>query len=237
MKLNFKNFKKLAFVPLAVVLLSVPVVAKQAVETAELTFRDIVVYVDGQVLDTSKTEPFIYNGTTYLPLRTVAEALGKDVTWVAETSTIYLGDMPSVYVETDTPLEEMYTAGNTYEKIQYIKKGKSGTDNKGNEYSSGAVFTCKSAKIDNVNSAEYTLNGKFSTFSDTIALPYSEKESGKTKTVEFYGDGELLYSSGEFEDDTDPEPFEIDISRVAVFQIKTTGSGSIGIYESMFYAK
>ncbi|WP_284640120.1 peptidylprolyl isomerase [Paenibacillus silviterrae] len=34
---------------------------------------------------------FIYNGTTYVPLRFVSEALGKDVAWDGDTETIYVG--------------------------------------------------------------------------------------------------------------------------------------------------
>ncbi|MCS7459729.1 peptidylprolyl isomerase [Paenibacillus doosanensis] len=34
---------------------------------------------------------FIYNGTTYVPLRFVSEALGKDVQWDDETQTIWVG--------------------------------------------------------------------------------------------------------------------------------------------------
>ena len=35
-------------------------------------------------------EPFIYNGTTYLPIRAVANAFNKKVTWDGNTNTIYL---------------------------------------------------------------------------------------------------------------------------------------------------
>lgn len=37
-------------------------------------------------------EPFVVDGTTYLPVRAVGEALGKDVTWDAETKTISIQD-------------------------------------------------------------------------------------------------------------------------------------------------
>lgn len=39
-------------------------------------------------------EPFIYQGTTYLPVRAVGEAIGKKVTWDGETKTVYLGEKP-----------------------------------------------------------------------------------------------------------------------------------------------
>ena len=35
-------------------------------------------------------EPFVYDGTTFVPVRAIAEALGLDVTWNGNTSTVYL---------------------------------------------------------------------------------------------------------------------------------------------------
>ncbi|MDQ0285159.1 hypothetical protein J2Z49_000249 [Desulfofundulus luciae] len=40
--------------------------------------------------------PFVYNGTTYVPLRYVAEALGKQVKWDGATGTIYIGKSPDL---------------------------------------------------------------------------------------------------------------------------------------------
>lgn len=57
------------------------------------TFRNIKIVVDGKELSTS-AEPFIYNGTTYLPIRAVGEAVGKEVTWNGNTNTVYLGAVP-----------------------------------------------------------------------------------------------------------------------------------------------
>lgn len=36
-------------------------------------------------------EPFLYNGTTYLPVRAAADAMGVDISWDQETYTVYLG--------------------------------------------------------------------------------------------------------------------------------------------------
>ena len=37
-------------------------------------------------------EPFIYDGTTYLPVRAVSEALGYNVSWDGNTRTVYVGE-------------------------------------------------------------------------------------------------------------------------------------------------
>ena len=58
----------------------------------------IKIVVDGKELHPTdaqgnSVEPMIYNGTTYLPVRAVANALGKAVYWDGPNFTVYLGDM------------------------------------------------------------------------------------------------------------------------------------------------
>ena len=63
------------------------------------SYNNIKIYVN-QSLVTPKdasgnaVEPFIYNGTTYLPVRAVADALGQEVSWNATTKSVYLGTQP-----------------------------------------------------------------------------------------------------------------------------------------------
>ncbi|MCI1959674.1 MAG: Ltp family lipoprotein [Clostridia bacterium] len=60
--------------------------------TAE--YNNIKIYVDGKLVQTS-SEPFVVNGTTYLPVRAVGEAVGKSVTWDGATQSVYLGVKPA----------------------------------------------------------------------------------------------------------------------------------------------
>lgn len=60
--------------------------AKSGKVMQELTYRDIRVSLDGEVLDLrnaigEKVEPFMFDGTNYLPVRALAEALGLNVAW------------------------------------------------------------------------------------------------------------------------------------------------------------
>ena len=68
--------------------------AANGTKNISATFRNIKIVVDGKEVSTS-TEPFVYNGTTYLPIRAVGEAVGKEVTWNAGTNTVYLGEVPA----------------------------------------------------------------------------------------------------------------------------------------------
>ena len=68
--------------------------AANGTKNISATIRNIKIVVDGKELSTS-AEPFIYNGTTYLPIRAVGEAVGKEVTWNGGTNTVYLGEVPA----------------------------------------------------------------------------------------------------------------------------------------------
>lgn len=65
--------------------------AKVANMDIPVMFNNIKIVVDGKELKTDK-EPFIYEGTTYLPVRAVGKAVGKNVTWDAASKTVILGE-------------------------------------------------------------------------------------------------------------------------------------------------
>ena len=62
---------------------------------ATLTYRDIKITLDGKEIipkdvNGNIVEPFIIGGTTYLPVRAIAGAVGLDVKWDGDTSTVVL---------------------------------------------------------------------------------------------------------------------------------------------------
>lgn len=76
---------------------------------------DIKVNFDGKMLNLKDSEgnkitPIVYNGTTYLPVRVIAESLGKEVHWEQDTNTIKI-------------LSKKETGGDVMKEIQYIKEG------------------------------------------------------------------------------------------------------------------
>ena len=63
--------------------------------TAELIYRDIKITLDGNELipkdaQGNVVEPFIIDGTTYLPVRGISSALGLDIDWDGTTNTVIL---------------------------------------------------------------------------------------------------------------------------------------------------
>jgi hypothetical protein len=74
---------------------ALPALASSRSKTAELFYRDIKITLDGTSVTPTDTngnivEPFIIDGTTYLPVRAITNALGLDVIWDEETSTVIL---------------------------------------------------------------------------------------------------------------------------------------------------
>lgn len=79
------------------ILTSGMVFAKQIRETAELFYNNIKITLNGKEVqptdaDGAYVEPFIINGTTYLPVRAVANALNINVDWNGTTKTVILSN-------------------------------------------------------------------------------------------------------------------------------------------------
>ena len=84
-----------------VILISASALAISIADTRQIaaTFNNIKIYVDGQIIAPKDAlgrpvEPFIVDGSTYLPVRAVAEALGKDVEWDGPNQSVYIGAKP-----------------------------------------------------------------------------------------------------------------------------------------------
>ena len=69
-------------------------------ETATLNYRDIQISINGKHMQPydgsgNVVEPFIVDGTTYLPVRAVSTMFGFDVSWDDNTSTVSISGTPS----------------------------------------------------------------------------------------------------------------------------------------------
>lgn len=78
---------------------TVAVGASTITKQIEVNYVGLRLVVDGvEVTPTdalgNPVEPFVSEGTTYLPLRAVANALGEEVLWDGDTKTVYIGEIP-----------------------------------------------------------------------------------------------------------------------------------------------
>lgn len=71
--------------------------AKSGQENITANYDNYKVYIDNTLADLkdangTTVEPFVYNGTTYLPVRGVAQAMGAQVTYDGLSKSIYIWD-------------------------------------------------------------------------------------------------------------------------------------------------
>lgn len=71
--------------------------ASTGTKEATLQYVGISININNNIISTKDVNgnivnPFIIDGTTYLPIRAVSEALGKDVSWDAENYAVYIND-------------------------------------------------------------------------------------------------------------------------------------------------
>lgn len=95
------KMKVIGMVVVLGVMLSSTAFATVGSRTAELFYNNIKVMLNGKEItptdaNGNAVEPFIIEGTTYLPVRGVASALGMNVGWDSATNTVTL-DNPGVF--------------------------------------------------------------------------------------------------------------------------------------------
>lgn len=90
-----KGFISGVLTTMLVVALAVTAFAKTGTIQKTLEYKNISVTLDGKKLDLkdvkgNSVEPFMFDGTNYLPVRAIAEALGLNVSWDSGTNTVVL---------------------------------------------------------------------------------------------------------------------------------------------------
>lgn len=90
------------------------VAAKTGTVTQELTYNNIGVFLDGEKLDLldangNSVEPFAFNGTNYLPVRAIGEALGLNVSWDKEKNAVILSTKNQGNEESDSSMVQNKT--------------------------------------------------------------------------------------------------------------------------------
>lgn len=111
-------------------LLAAPATASQGSKTVSITYRGISLTLDGQPVipvdaEGRSVEPFILDGTTYLPVRGVANALSLDVAWdgAANTVTLTSGGSSITPAEAAKSTRATVSASITYRDIAIILDG------------------------------------------------------------------------------------------------------------------
>ena len=170
--------------------LAIPALAS-TIKTIEANYMDIKLVVDGVPITPKDAagnvvEPFAFEGTTYLPVRAVGEALGKDVKWEGETKTVYVGEIPgkiNYLVDVCPPYETDSYSEYHSSQAQFFEMG-------GKDYSNGFTLNGYPYRNDKGGFALINLNGEYSTLEFEVGhVDGSDMYDG---TLQFYLDGEFL---------------------------------------------
>ncbi len=196
-----------------VLFVGISVFAKNTTETIQALYKDIKIYVDGVKIDPkdangNTVEPFVYNGTTYLPVRAVGEAIGKQVTWDGATSSVYLGEKPgdTQYLSDICPPYDGY-----WYDVHKSSKGKFVTIG-GKDYSNVV-------EIGGGGHALFRLDGKYKNLSFEIGR--LDTRSSKDVTMNIYLDGELALTKKLNGDDL-PQKVNLDLKYALQMKIELT---------------
>lgn len=204
------------------------VFAKQCTESIDVTYDNIKILIDGveytaKDVDGNAVEPFIYNGTTYLPVRGIANAFDKEVDWEPQTSTVIVGSKNYDWLD-QIGYAKYETSGN-YNTLTSWENGSKGTN--GIKYDRGlklllgyGIGTKENNDGTRVSyqNIEYLLNGKYKSFNGKL-LCAQYADNDQNVIVKLYGDGNLLYTSPPITKGTQPVDFEIDVSDCKILKI------------------
>ncbi len=179
--------------------------AAPVTKSIQAVFSGVKVALDGKILDLkdangNKVEAFSYNGTTYLPVRAIANAFGKEVTFDAKENTIYLGKVlkangMEVGIGDMTPFTKgKMLIGMTWEQNKKLKMNNV-------EYESKDAVLCSGIGANGSSAVTFLLDGNYSSISgifgvdDSSSDPVNSKLSEVGASLQIIGDGNILYES------------------------------------------
>ena len=236
-----KRLQKLGYIAIgavlaATIMFSTSALAADAIRTLTAHFTSggnpISIFVDGAKITPKDAngnivEPFVVDGTTYLPVRAVGEALGKTVTWDGATASVYVGERPGTtqYMTDICPAYESTT--NRYKEYSAIKSGGADSFSMGGvKYLNGFIFSNYTAYA-GTTWAVWNLNGNYQSFTATLGHidgSGSDGYSAKKENLKFdiFCDG-VLRDTFYIKDDMLPKTVSVDLT--GVMQLKIVPSG------------
>lgn len=223
--------KRLVFILVGVLLLSSAIFAASFRKNITVDYMGIKLVVDGREvvmgndMAGNKIEPFAYEGTTYLPVRALAEALGKTVQWDEATKTIFIGDgaaapaAPVADNQNNTPAPS--TGQYLTDVMEPFSKDRADiyktSDRKtlslaGKEYTNGIIYDSHYNRFGHTN---FNLDGKYTNLTGKLGAD----QEGSTIRFDFIADGTIIQSydiiSGQL-----PVDVNLNVSGVKLLEIK-----------------
>lgn len=162
-------------------------------QTIEVMYDNIKVYKDNVLCETRDAngkivEPFVYNGTTYMPVRGTANLAGMEVTWDGETKSVYLWDeiVPAgtYFIDVCPP----YELESDSRCKAYVSTDTKSFSMAGEKYSAGLTLT-DTPVVSADTYALFNLNGKYKSI-EMVLAPVDG--SNKPSDIAFFVDGKKV---------------------------------------------
>jgi len=180
------------------------------------------IVINGLDKTPTDTMPFVYEGTTYVPLRYISEALGSSVGWEGSTGTIFIGEQPNKNITylSDLPLY-------SYDNVTLLRTNNSTDEDKnitsysyyfpsgyvmkaaGTEYAKG-ISLIPNNKAYPSTDLIFNLNGQYSTLSGVVNYADQWMERAGKDIIKFYVD-DILKGQYTIEKGKLPQNFEISV--------------------------
>ena len=211
--------KSLVLVTCLVVLLgivgSTTAVAETVAKSIQAYFG-VKIVAGGRTIITDK-EPFIYNGSTYVPLRVVSEALGKAVSWDGENYQVIIADDPAKGIDhlgSLPPSDWKWRDGRANRRVKLNGTEMSPALYVRGYYSEPSYVT-------------WALNGQYKTLEGVVGVP--EKGSERAATITLSLDNKPA-ATIKLLTGTAPQPFKVDVSNALELRITITYHEGSGVY-------
>lgn len=175
------------------------------------------VYVDGVKIDPrdvngNSVPVFLYNGTTYLPVRALSKALGMPIQWDGSTQTVYVGEVPG-QKQYLLDVCEPYLKGG-YETPATIQLA-------GKDYAHGFTLACHGGY------ALFNLDGQYNRLE--FDLGYTPSHNRSECDVNIYLDGTFVKNIRMGYEDL-PQHISIPLNGALQLKIENVNYGNMAIY-------
>ena len=218
-KVNVKSFVLGATLSASLILGGTTGLAKSTRESIDVMYKNIKLVVNNKNIKFGKDssgkviEPFIYKGTTYLPVRAIGEAFGEEVEWDGKNAVVYVGGMEKSYKKL---VDEIGGHGLNF-VYKYTEKSYKNLILAGKEYETGYNFYTNKSK------AHFNLDSSY----DTLEFDYGPSDNfyDSRTNLNIYLDNKL-YTSLEIHGNDGIKNLKVPVKGVNQVRIERAGKKS-----------
>jgi hypothetical protein len=209
-------------------ILSATVAYAQDSSQIEVYYNDLKYMFDGVQKKPIVNQGFIHSGTTYVPLRFISEALGKEVSWDGDNNTIWVGKKPGKMILL-SGMDYARVDGAAQNDYLTFDKWNAKDDNK-HTYGSELIIAGKTFShglgiylgehSNGWGSVDYNLKGDYKQIYGYLGIDDYYKNSNAEGIIRIYGDGKEIYTSPSLKGGDEPIRIDVNITSVLKLRIK-----------------